>query len=64
MKIDLDNTKQLSAGTVDLGYSVKYEHKILKKSNKATELQVLNFKKSAVQFLAVIYKHLSEKRVH
>ena len=41
MKIDFEyNTKQLSVGTVDLGYSVKYELKILKKSNKATEFYI------------------------
>ena len=51
MKIDLeDNTMQLIVGKVDLGNIVKYELKILKTSHKATELQVLNFKKSAVQF--------------
>ena len=54
-KIDFpDNTKQVAVAKVDLGFGIKYDIKDLKKANKVTDAQVLNFKCGVIQFLAAL----------
>ena len=61
-KIDFqDNTKQVAVAKVDLGFGMKYDIKELKKANKVTDAEGLNFKCGVIQLLASLCKHAAEK---
>ena len=62
MKLDVpDETNQKDINSVDLGFGIKYELKRLIDSGKVTRMQVFQFKKEVLKFLASLCSHAVEK---
>ena len=64
LKVDFnDKTNQVFLYSVDLGFAIKHDVKILKKSGKLNENQLRNLRSGALEFLSSLCTHFTEKSI-
>ena len=64
LKVGLnDKTNQASLDSVDLGFAIKYDVKVLKKSGKLNENHLRNLRSGALEFLSSLCTHFTEKSI-
>ena len=62
LKVDF-KTNRVSLDSVDLGFAIKHDVKILKKSGKLNENQLRNLRSGALEFLSSLCTHFTEKSI-
>ena len=64
LKVDFnDKTNQVFLYSVDLGFAIKHDVKILKKSGKLNENQLRNLRSGALEFLSSLCTHFTVKSI-
>ena len=58
-----DKINQVSLDSVDLGFAIKHDVKVLKKSGKLNENQLRNLWSGALDFLSSLCTHFTEKSI-
>ena len=56
-------TNQVSLDSVDLGFAIKHDVKVLKKSEKLNENQLCNLRSRASEFFSSLCTHFTEKSI-
>ena len=62
LKVDF-KTNRVSLDSVDLGFAIKHDVKILKKSGKLNENQLCNLRPRALEFFSSLCTHFTEKSI-
>ena len=62
LKVDF-KTNRVSLDSVDLGFAIKHDVKILKKSGKLNENQLRNLRSGALEFLSSLCTHFTVKSI-
>lgn len=64
LKVDFANkVNQVSLDSVDLGFAIKHDIKVLRKNGKLSENKLRNLRSGALEFLSSLCSHFTEKSI-